>query len=169
MAQDATTAAHAAPESSCTRCSSSAESRGSVARLVVLGGALEERTSYVLDILGGCEPDSQLGELGGRRAAPGVCARCAAPRHGGDLAARLDGGEREMPRSFLRGRSELGEPRVERLPLLRSRARPDRRAGRGVREAEALSVDFEDSGPIASPSPVSAGRPAAASTRRTVG
>ena len=51
-----------------------------------------------------------------------------------------------MPRSFLRARSDLGEPRVERPPLRRCGARPDRRAEQGVREAETLPVDLEDSG-----------------------
>ena len=81
-------------------------------------------------------------------AAPRACALSAASStSGGDLAARLGRGEREMPRSFLRARSDLGEPRVERPPLRRCGARPDRRAEQGVREAEPLPVDLEDSGP----------------------
>ena len=51
-----------------------------------------------------------------------------------------------MPHSFLRARSDLREPSVNRPPLRRCGARPDRRAEQRVREAEPLPVDLQDPG-----------------------
>jgi hypothetical protein len=110
-------------------------------------GAREGAPAHLLDILGGCEPQRELGQLrGGGGCSSRVHALCRPFDDGGDLAARLNGSEREMPRSLLRDRGNLGEPSVERPALRRCGTRPDRRAQQGVREAEPFPVDLEDSG-----------------------
>ena len=61
-----------------------------------------------------------------------------------------------MPRSFLRARGDLGEPRVKRPPLRRCGARPDRRTEKGCVKRSRSPSTSRIPASIASPSPVSA-------------
>ncbi len=93
-----------------------------VAYLAEAIGAIDGAPVHVLDIRGRCEPDGQLGELGG---GSGTSSCVYVPgrllHDGGNLAARLRRGEREMPCSFLPVGNEIGEEGMER-------AAPGRRA-----------------------------------------
>jgi hypothetical protein len=107
---------------------------------------VENAPARVFDIVGRCEPDCQLCQLGsssGRSSCVRILGRLL--DGSGDLAIRLGRGERKMPRSFLLARHEQREARMERASLGRSGARGHRGTEEWMRKAETVLVDLENS------------------------
>jgi hypothetical protein len=112
---------------------------------VVTVGREEQTSSCVLDVRGRREPERLLRQLGGRRrrAPGGRRPRCVLENQG-DLATRLGCREREVARSFLSVRDDVGEPCVERPPTRRRLSPGDRRSEQRMGESQTLTIELEN-------------------------
>ena len=134
-------------------------------------GAVEDAPAHVVDIVGRRQPDGQLGQLGcGSGCASCVHALCRLLDDGGDLAARLGSAAsaRCRARSSVLGATWASRAWSDRRCAGVARDQTAERSRGCVKRSRSPSTSRIRAS-IASPSPVSAGRPAAASTRRTVG
>jgi hypothetical protein len=116
-----------------------------VARDEVPLGGEEETPASVRHLAVLRESKRLLRQLCGRRRSPaGVCGMGSLLERRRDAGVALDCREREVARSFLSRRDDLGEPRVQRPARRWGLARDDRGAEQRMGEAELLAVEVQN-------------------------
>ena len=141
-----------------------------VSGAVVQVGCEEQAPAGIVRVRSGRESERLLGEIGGRSRRPASVRRSSCLlQDRGDASIGLRRGEREVPRSFLGRRDDLGEPCVERPAPCRSLACGDSRAEQRMGESEPRPVELENPRVERLGEPGVEARADAASTRSIVG
>jgi hypothetical protein len=116
-----------------------------VTRLAEPIGAGKDAPAQVRRIVRRCEPHGQLEQLGGGcRRSPRMHTCRSLLDDGGNLPTGPCGGKRKMSRSLLSSRHQLSQARVKSAFLRRRRTRHHSGTQEGMREAETLILDLED-------------------------